>query len=314
MGTDILARTWLRTTLRKGTRPEPDDVTVVIGVRDRADHRLALALRCLRDQTYPAEQIEVFVIDYGSASAAADRTLTICRDHDAAYLRVEARDVWSRSRCLNIGIRRATTKYVVTSDADLLLSPRFLEEAVAALRRAPLSVICAPMLDLPEHSTDLLFAFAGTSDPLPLDEWRTWATPRHGWRYHRSLTVTHAAFHQLIRGYDEFYEDWGHEDLDLWRRFMRLGLKRNVLDPHRAFYLHQWHRRFEDTSVDQRQAIERNRERFRRVHTIVRNDASWGCGGEYLESRPEPSAIEQNSEPARSPSERTGSPHNTGAR
>ena len=276
-----IARAWLRAAVLNEYRHLPDDITVVIGIRDRSDHRLALALRSIRDQTYPADQVLALVVDYGSEPGMAELTAQLCRELGAAYLRVETNGVWSRSRCLNIGIRRATTKYLMTSDADSLLSPGYIAEAVNVLRGGPLSLVCAPMLDLPENSADVLRATAEGDGPLPLHDWKTWGTPRLGWKYHPSLTVTYTAFHRLIQGYDEFYELWGSEDVDLWRRLSKLGLDHRVLDSREAFYLHQWHPKYENTADDAREsAIRRNGDYYRRVQTILRNGPAWGRGVE----------------------------------
>src|SRR5262245_7440332 len=50
----------------------PDTVTVVIGVRNRADTRLASALASLRRQRYPQELLRIVVVDYGSTPDCLD--------------------------------------------------------------------------------------------------------------------------------------------------------------------------------------------------------------------------------------------------
>jgi GT2 family glycosyltransferase len=274
-----LARYWLRAAVVAPQRRRPDDVTVLIGVRDRTDHRLGLALRSIREQEYPAALLHALVVDYGSEPAAAGRTAEVCRDYQATYVRVETAGVWSRSRCLNVGVRRAATKFLLTSDVDILFAPAYVAEAVRALRESPLSVVCSRMLDLPEDTADELRRTGECGAPLRLHEWKRASTPRYGWRSHPSIAMTYTAFHQAIRGYDEFYELWGAEDVDLLRRLTKLGLERRALTSEAAFYLHQWHPKYENLPVEGRErAVRRNEERWRRLQTIVRNDASWGAG------------------------------------
>ncbi len=274
-----LARLWLQRRVVAKQQSRPDDVAVVIGIRDRNDHRLELALRSLRDQTHPADQVQILVVDYGSEPISAARTVKMCEQYGATCLRAEVTGVWSRGRCLNIGIRQVTTKYLMTSDVDLLFSPGFLAEAVAVLRDSPLSVVCSPMLDLSEDSTGLLRDITATGAPLRLREWKRSTVPRRGWEYHPSVTVTHSAVHRLIRGYDEYYELWGAEDDDLLQRLIRVGLDVRVVHSGDVFYLHQWHPRFENLAEDGREGvIEANRRYFRRVFTIVRNSKAWGGG------------------------------------
>jgi GT2 family glycosyltransferase len=272
------ARLWLRTAILDRYCRLPDDVTVLIGVRDRTDHRLPLALRSIREQTLPADRVHILVVDYGSEPAAADFTAERCRLHGAQYVRVDTAGVWSRSRCLNIGIRQTTTKYLLTSDVDILFSPAYIAEAVDVLREAPLSVVCSAMLDLPEDTTAELQSIGESGGPLRLARWRNASTPRLDWAYHPSITMTYSAFHHLIRGYDEFFEVWGREDADLLRRLLKLGLDRRTLDAEAAFYLHQWHPKYENLPDEGReQASRRNTERWRQVQTILRNGADWGA-------------------------------------
>ena len=50
----------------------------------------------------------------------------------------------------------------------------------------------------------------------------------------------YTTFFKAIRGFDEYYEEWGGEDDDLMRRFEYLGLTTQT-PPDQSFYLHQWH-------------------------------------------------------------------------
>jgi hypothetical protein len=274
-------RRWLRRNVLDRDRERPDDVTVLIGVRNRADHRLGLTLRSLREQSWPADLLHIQVVDYGSESVASGIIARICDDYGAEHVRVDGVEVWSRARCLNVGIRRTDTKFLVTSDVDILLSPEYVSLAVEALRRSPLSIISAPMLDLPECAHEALLRAAGSDGPLPLREWRELCEPRYGWTSHPSITVGFTALYKLIRGYDEYYELWGAEDEDLWRRLRKLGLENRVPESDDAFYLHQWHPKFENIPQGERDpAIQRNADRLRGSHGILRNGPDWGRGSD----------------------------------
>lgn len=270
------AQSWLRRAVLTDLEALPNDVTVLIGVRDRSDHRLVNALRTIRDQTHPAEWVHPVVVDYGSDTANARRTADACRDHDAEYLRVEAGGAWSRSRCLNVGIRRATTKFLLTSDVDMVFSSRYLADAVEALGESPFSVLGAPMLDLPEESADPFRLSTETGDALDLEYWKQGCSRRLGIDFHPSLGMTYTAFYQLIRGYDEYFEGWGGEDRDLMRRLRYLGLSPQPISS-QSFYLHQWHPKFEGVSGgEDAPVIKRNHLYLARHHTILRNDDDWG--------------------------------------
>lgn len=271
-----LGRAWLRRTVLREARAGPNDVTVVVGVRNRTDHRLANALESLRAQTHPADRIRALVVDYGSEPADARATVDLCRRYGAEYLRVDGAAVWSRGRCLNVGIRRAETTFLMTSDADIVLSPGYLADAVRMLRSEPLSVVCAPMLDLPEETTRTAKRAARTDGALPLEAWRRRAEPRFEWRFHPSIAVTWTSLYRLVRGYDEFYAVWGEEDVDLMDRFRRLGLTPRPIAGD-SFYLHQWHPKFEGVPEGEEAAqVRRNREHLERSHSILRNGPDWG--------------------------------------
>lgn len=276
LGLSGLGRAWLRRTVLAALASRPRDVTVVIGVRNRADYRLANALRSIREQTYAADLVRVVVVDYGSEPSSQAIIMRLCGQHEAQYLQVAEAPVWSRARCLNIGIRRSSTTFLMTSDADVMLSRRYLADAIRALESSPLSVLCSSMLDLPQASVEVMKDAALPGGELALEKWKHWCSPRFGSRFHRSVALTFTAFFHLIRGYDEHYEVWGSEDDDLMRRFRYLGLRPQVLDSG-SFYLHQWHPKFEGVpDSEQAEAARRNYAYFGRNHSIVRNDPDWG--------------------------------------
>jgi hypothetical protein len=273
-----VSRRWLRRALVEECGDRPDDVTVLIGVRNRTDHRLINALRSIREQTHSRELVRILVVDYGSEPAAAAFVADTCRAHGADYLYVEEGGVWARSRCLNVGLRRVETTFVLTSDVDILLSPEYVARAVRALRSEPLSLVGSAMLDLPEESAAEVRAAVSEPGPLPLAAWKERGSPRMDREIHPSILMTYTAVHHLVRGYAEYFELWGGEDVDLLRRLERLGLRPRVVGPP-AFYLHQWHPKYEGVPEDGRDAvIRRNHDYPARHDSIVRNGPEWGLG------------------------------------
>ena len=286
LGLGGLGRAWLRRAVLGDLLSRPRDITVVIGVRNRADYRIANALRSIREQTYAAELVRVLVVDYGSEPSSQAAIMNLCGQYDVEYLRVDEAPVWSRARCLNIGIRRASTTFLMTSDADVMFSRRYLADAIRALEASPLSVLCSAMLDLPERSVEVMKDAARPGGQLALDTWKDWCSPRFGSPRHFGVALTCTAFFQLIRGYDEHYELWGSEDNDLMRRFRYLGLRPQALDSG-SFYLHQWHPKFEGVpGGEHAPVIRRNHAYFRWNHSILRNDRDWGTA-QPSEKRPD---------------------------
>ncbi len=275
----IAGRAWLRHAVLRHELSRTDTITVLIGARNRANYRLENALRSIRTQTYPADLVHIVVVDYGSEPVDASRAASMCTRHGAEYVRVDGVQVWSRSRCLNVGIRRVNTKFLLVSDADIVFPPNYLSGCVEVLTASPTSVVGSAMLDLPEESARILEQDGRTGRDLQFDSWKRRCRPRHDQAYHASICATYTAFFHAVRGYDEYYEAWGGEDDDLHRRFLYLGLTPKPLGPESS-YMHQWHAESErGRDGENTERVRRNQLYLTKVHSILRNDSSWGILG-----------------------------------
>ena len=89
----------------------------------------------------------------------------------------------------------------MVSDVDILFSPRYVFDAVALLRASPSSVVCAPMIDLPEESAEVPSAVGPRRRNPELETWKQWSTVRrvHGADYRKSICITYAALFRAIR-------------------------------------------------------------------------------------------------------------------
>ena len=270
-----LRRPWLRYQLRRATDQLPDDVTVVIGHRNRPDYRLRNAIRSVQAQHYPAGAVRLLIVDYGSEPESRRQLLAITAAMGVECLESKGRPVWNRSHCLNLGIKHAATKFVMVSDVDVLLAENYLAEAVGELRRNPLSVVYSRCVHLPESCAGRLEA-AAPDGGLDLATLRDEGKIKTADRFSTGMAVGYTFFFHLIRGYDEFYQAYGVEDTDLAERFLRLGLSnRSIAD--QSFYLHQWHPRYEGVGSETlAQTIQRNRDYFNATRTIRRNPEGWG--------------------------------------
>lgn len=267
-----LRRLWFRLVLALHERRRREDILVVIGVRNRLDHRLRNALRSLRAQDYPRDLVGIAVVDYGSDSSFAHGLARVCAEFSARSIRVENCKIWNKSHCLNIAIRGARTKYLLSSDADIIFAPSYLREAIAALRRDPLQVVYSQSLDLPESWA----ADRPDVDPSNLTRLRELAKPRLSSATNTGVNLALTYFYHRVRGYDEAYTHYGAEDDDLAVRFERLGL-RPVSIADRSFYLHQWHPKHEGVGGNGlEEHIRKNRAYFESHRSILRNDRGWG--------------------------------------
>ncbi len=262
--------------IARETAGQPDDTTVVMAVRNRGDYRLTNALHSLRDQRYDRGRIHPLVVDYGSEPDQAREIRRRAETGGAAYLAVTGRAGWNKSHCLNLGFKIVTTKFLMSTDVDVLLAENYIATVVDELRARPLSVCYSQCLDLPESCTPALERAAAEGLPLDLDALRRQATPRSAGGCTPGVNASYALFYQWIRGYDECYFGWGSEDNDLTKRFRYLGLAITTVRE-TTYYLHQWHPKFTGSDdPDRAKAIARNERYFENNHSIVRNPAGWG--------------------------------------
>lgn len=108
-------------------------VSVIVPTKD-AERTLESCLRSIRAQSWPA--VELVVVD----NFSADRTFEIARDH--ADVAVQSGPERSAQR--NRAIELSSGEYVLWIDADMVLTPRVLEDAVTAAERTGATAVFIP--------------------------------------------------------------------------------------------------------------------------------------------------------------------------
>lgn len=248
------------------------EVSVVICFRDWGLDRLALALRSHAESTL-GRKLEVIVSDYGSTDAAAVRR-TVER-HGAIYARTDVDGPWSRSRALNAGAALARGLRIVTTDADMLFTPKALETIIRCMDGDRHSVQLLQCRDLlPHYSAETIRKFAW-------DEYESNSVLRPRWGMGGMIAFPAAAY-EGIRGYDERMEIYGGEDIDFAHRLRRAGYRLNWIDDPDCRIFHVWHessRKGADETHEGRAAIARNRD-------IVQTDGTWVRNLHWKHARP----------------------------
>jgi len=98
-------------------------ITVIIPVRNRSNSRLQ---KCIRSFIRHKSVKECIIVDYGS-------------DIPINYLHKKVRIIYypkeknfffNKAHALNLGIKASKTEYIATIDADIILSPQFLDRAL----------------------------------------------------------------------------------------------------------------------------------------------------------------------------------------
>jgi len=111
-------------------------ISVIVTTRNEERH-LDNCLASIRSQTYPKEKIEIIVVDNNST----DRTKEIA----AKYTKKVYNFGPERSAQRNFGImEKSQGKYVMYLDADMILSSRVIERAVAKMEKEKIAALYVP--------------------------------------------------------------------------------------------------------------------------------------------------------------------------
>lgn len=246
------------------------DISVVIGFRNWGQRRLELAVKSILQSFGPLKG-EVIVSDYGSDDGQVTETAMISAG--ARYIYTETDGSWSRSRALNAGFAHAKGKILVSTDADMVFSPKSFEVIGQALLDDPSLCLLLQCRDLPQNWSDLEVAETGF-------RWQTFEAvsrlrPRWGMG---GMMAVHRDVYARIRGLDERMHTYGGEDIDFATRAKRAGQRLLwVEDPDVRMY-HMWHqptRAQVEVTQEAREAIEFNKGIVYNDPTFVRNTKKW---------------------------------------
>lgn len=131
-------------------------VTVIIPARNEAENLPAL-LEALRKQTYSTALLEVIVID----DFSTDDTAAVVRNFPAAnihllelrqHLNMEERLNSFKKKAIEIAISQAKGDLIVTTDADCVMGPRWIETVVQFYEQHHPKFIAAPVSFYKEHN------------------------------------------------------------------------------------------------------------------------------------------------------------------
>ncbi len=251
--------------------PRPD-ISVVICFRDWGLARLIANVRLHLMHSKPL-RCEVIVSDYGSADPEKIRQAVEAAG--GRVVRVEATELpWSRSAALNAGVEHARAEVVVTTDADMLFSPRCYSSALEAVRSNADSLYLLQCRDLPRsHGTQFFERALSAGKALDFDELREVATLRPRWGMGGFAAFSLEAFFR-VNGYDERMKVWGAEDADFAKRFRLSRMPLRWLNSRDANIFHIWHpstQKQANEAEETRAAIALNREIYSNDQTAVRN-------------------------------------------
>jgi len=217
-----------------------------MALKNRPKENVENCIKTLRMQDHSCD---IIIVDYGSHEENLHWERRILPDAITTLIEVKNNtSIFNKSRALNIGIKRATTKYILSTDIDCLFSPNFTEEVANILEKQRAVILCQK-IDLDEDGKII-----GTHEPSASG----------------SCIGLTKEWLMKVHGYDEKYTQWGREDNDLVDRAIQDGHK-VVWITEKVKLFHQWHELALNSTLQQ------NIEYFNKLRKpLVRNKNEWG--------------------------------------
>ena len=250
------------------------EVSVVIGFRDWGAERIRRSAQSILT-AFDGVPGEVIISDYGSEDP--EPTRAIAEQLGIKHVYTPGDPVWSRSRALNAGFAIAEGQLLISTDADMLFSPRSMRRIVETAKEAGKCALFLQCRDLPDTMGDDYFAQNPTIDWALLErEGRL----RPRWGMGGMMAINAQGF-ATIRGFDERLHTYGGEDLDFAQRARRAGFRTVWVDDPEVRMYHMWHSptlRTVEQSEAGKAAVAYNRNIVYNDKTYVRNVLDWPHG------------------------------------
>lgn len=237
------------------------EITIIYGFRNREIERVRRSLNSLKEQSN--HNFKVIFVDYGSEEKVSALVKQLVVQYNfCTYVYNETRGMpWNRAHALNTGIKMATSELVFTADIDLIFTENFVLRATK----------------LAKANTVLFFPVVYLTKEIDFSNISRYTDLKVSDQNARGLALLNLQDLKKIRGFDEFYCFWGHEDNDLELRLRLLGCESVFLDTERLLY-HQWHTPMRKT----KQEIPKRWLTFQSDYlkynqtVILRNSKDWG--------------------------------------
>lgn len=246
------------------------DISVVIGFKDWGVTRLRLAVESLMS-SFGSLRGEVIVSDYGSTQCPEVQEMV--ESLGARHVYTPTDGVWSRSRALNAGFAASSGQVLVSTDADMIFSPRAMETIGRRIASDPSEALVLQCRNLPEGMGSEWIEARGF-------QWQSFAesaTLRPRWGMGGMMATSRDAFLD-VRGFDERMQIYGGEDIDFAQRVRRSGRRVSWIEDPEVRMYHMWHpssRTQADETTEGRAAIEYNREILLKDRSFIRNTVEW---------------------------------------
>lgn len=217
------------------------DLSVIIPTRDRPGV-LRLALAALEQQTLSGQAFEVLLVDDGSGPAAL-REIRALRPALGLHL-IEKGEPGGLSSARNLGAAQASGRLLLFLDDDVVLAPEALAEHLRChAAQARPAVVVGALAFPPDFAPSAFLHYLERVGHF--DVYRDPARYPGGWPPVPPVTgntsIDRGLFHAVGR-YDESFQRYGGEDLDLGYRLQQAGAP--IIYHPKAFGHHHHHKDF----------------------------------------------------------------------
>lgn len=253
-----------------------ESISVIVGIRDRYDYRIINALKSIRTQDYNQNLIEIILVDYGSKEKYLRIFDKLCKKFKVKGIWTKIKSNWNRAHAINIGIKTAKTKYILASDVDIIFNTDYISKCIKELQINVNQALYCRMFDSKKGQIKKSIKISKKT----LEKLKKKCIPRNlggNFPYGISIILAQKKFFEKIRGYDEFYEIWGSEDIDLAKRLEKTGIRLHNIS-NKTFHIHQWHLKHENVihlNEFEKQKV-KNKKYCLYNLTIIRNPFEWG--------------------------------------
>jgi len=203
------------------------ELTIVIPFKDRQPITLKRCLDSLQEQSF--KDFKLILVDSGSRKEISQAVQDIVSHYSfARYVFTDTRGwPFNKANAINIGAKMVETKYIMTTDVDMIFPHNFLLTYMSNISEK--KVLYCNHYFLPKRFND----------------WQ--GINRYFGKFSRATKAVKGACQCLptevferVGGLDEYYSFWGRDDTDFTKRIKKIGLREVWLSSRTAMF-HQWH-------------------------------------------------------------------------
>jgi GT2 family glycosyltransferase len=201
-------------------------ITIVLTNRNREHHIIEKCLISLNNQTNKGFQCAI--VDYGSRPDKVKHLekLTSQYVHFKLITCKTSKQLWNKSRAINIVLKKCRTPYFFVGDIDMIYHPEFVERLYSFKKE--------------RQSIYFQVGFLGESESKKIKTFFDYDVSFKSSKEATGMTLYKTEELRSINGYDEFYNGWGSEDTDTHVR-LRNANNNIVFYDKELLILHQWH-------------------------------------------------------------------------